>query len=59
MALMLVIHNIPLAVTDHLGRLIKESFKDSATAQGFTCARTETSCIIHKAVTPHFKNTLT
>ena len=37
MAATLVLHNVPLAVTDHLGPLLKESFKDSKTAQEYRC----------------------
>lgn len=47
-------HNVPLAVADHLGLLLKECFKDSKTAQEYKCARTKTSCIINGALAPHF-----
>lgn len=46
---------IPLAVTDHLGPLIKECFKVSATAQEFKYAKIKTFCILNKAAAPHFK----
>lgn len=50
--------NLPLTVTDHLGPLMKECFKDSATAQEYKCPRTKTACIINQAVAAHFKNAL-
>ncbi|KAL3054101.1 hypothetical protein OYC64_006435 [Pagothenia borchgrevinki] len=58
MAAMLANHNLPLAVTDHLGPLMKECFKDSPTAQDYTCARTKTSCLINKVLAPHYQNAL-
>lgn len=57
-AVMLINDSIPLAVTDYLWPLMKECFKDSATAQEYKCARAKTFCIMNKAVAPHFKNTL-
>ena len=58
MAVMLANHNLPLAVTDHLGPLMKECFKDSPTAQDYKCARTKTSCLINKVLAPHYQNAL-
>lgn len=58
MAATLVHHNVPLAVTDHLGPLLKECFKDSTTAQDYRCARTKTTCIVNGALAPHFKQEL-
>ena len=58
MAATLVQHNVPLAVADHLGPLLKECFKDSKTAQEYRCARTKTSCIVSEALAPHFMKEL-
>lgn len=58
MAATLVQHNVPLAVADHLGPLLKECFKDSKTAQEYRCARTKTSCIVNEALAPHFMKAL-
>lgn len=52
----LVQHNVPLALTDHLGPLL--CFKDSKTAQEYKYARTKTSCIVNEALAPHFMNEL-
>ncbi|XP_065119841.1 uncharacterized protein [Paramisgurnus dabryanus] len=54
----LVQHNVSLALTDHLGPLLRECFKDSKTAQEYKCARTKTSCIVNEALAPHFMNEL-
>ncbi|XP_067294047.1 protein FAM200A-like [Pseudorasbora parva] len=54
----LVQHNVPLALTDHLGPLLKECFKDSKTAQEYKCARTKSSCIVNEALAPHFMSEL-
>lgn len=58
MAATLVQHNVPLAVADHFGPLLKECLKDSKTAQEYRCARTKTSCIVSKALAPHFMEEL-
>lgn len=55
---LLVQHNIPLAVTDHLSPLFKDIFPDSDTARGYSSARTKTSCIINGSLAPHFKAAL-
>ena len=54
----LVQHNVPLAVADHLGPLLKECFKDSRTAQEYRCARTKMSSIVNEALAPHFMREL-
>lgn len=54
----LVEHNIPLAFADHLGPALRESFKDSKTAQEYRCARTKSSCIVNKALAPYFTDEL-
>ncbi len=55
---MLVQHNIPLAVTDHLSPLFKDIFPDSDIAKGYASARTKTSCIVNRSLAPHFKSAL-
>lgn len=54
----LVQHNVPLALTDHLGALLKECLKDSKTAQEYKCVRTKSSCIVNEALAPHFMSEL-
>lgn len=55
MANLLVQHNIPIAVADHLGPMMKDIFPDSSIAQGYASARTKTTCIINGSLGPHFK----
>ena len=54
----LVQHNIPLAVTDHLGPMFKDIFPDSQIAMGYASARTKTMCILNGSLAPHFKASL-
>lgn len=42
----IVEHNIPIAVTDHVGPLIRKMFPDSKIAKAYGCARTKTTAII-------------
>ena len=58
MANLLVQHNIPLAVTDHLSPLLKDIFCDSDTAKLYSSARTKTTCIINGSLAPHFRAAL-
>lgn len=58
MANLLVQHNIPIAVADHLGPMMKDVFPDSAIAKGYASARTKTTCIINGCLGPHFKTLL-
>ena len=55
---MLVQHNVPLAVTDHLSPLFKDIFPDSQIAKGYASARTKTTCILNGSLAPHFKSVL-
>jgi hypothetical protein len=55
---LLVQHNIPLAVTDHLSPIFKDVFPDSDTAKGYASARTKTTCIINGSLAPHFRAAL-
>lgn len=47
---MLVEHNVPLAVSDHLSPLFKDIFPDSEIAKNYASARTKTTCIINSAL---------
>ena len=58
MANYLVQHNIPLAVADHLGPLLRDIFPDSDIAKGYRSARTKTTCIINGSLAPYFKSEL-
>ena len=58
MAVALAHHNIPLAVMDHLSPLFRDIFPDSKIAQGFSAARTKTTCILNRALRPHFEASL-
>ena len=58
MAVTLVSHNIPIAFADHLSPLFKECFPDSKIAKMYCSARTKTSAIINKAISPYLLNEL-
>ena len=55
---MLVQHNVPLAVADHLSPLFKDIFPDSQIAKGYASAQTKTTCILNGSLAPHFKAAL-
>ena len=55
---LLVQHNIPLAVTDHLGPLVRDIFSDSEIAQHYASARTKTMCIVNGSLAPYFRSAL-
>ena len=55
---LLVQHDIPLAITDHLSPIFKDVFPDSETAKGYATARTKTTCIINGSLAPHFRAAL-
>ena len=57
-AVTLVSHNIPIAFADHLSPLFKECFPDSKIAKKYCSARTKTSAIINKAISPYLLNEL-
>ncbi|KAK6490362.1 hypothetical protein HHUSO_G4876 [Huso huso] len=57
-AVMMVNHNVPLAVADHFSPLMKECFKDSDVAQRYGAARTKTICIINRAIAPYLHDEL-
>jgi len=42
----LVEHNLPLACSDHTGKLFRKMFPDSAVAAKYGSARTKTACIV-------------
>ena len=50
---LLVQHNIPLAIMDHLSPIFKDVFPDSETAKGYASAR-----IINGSLAPHFRAAL-
>ena len=52
---LLVQHNIPLSLADHLSPLIHNIFPDSEIAKCYSSARTKTTCILNGALAPHFK----
>ena len=52
---LLVQHNIPLSLADHLSPLIRNIFPDSEIAKCYSSARTKTTCILNGALAPHFK----
>ena len=58
--MLLVQHNIPVAVTDHLSPLLTNIFPDSTihVAQGYASARTKTTCVLNGSLAPHFKSGL-
>lgn len=49
----LVEHNIPIAASDHTGKLFRAMFPDSAIAKTFRCGRTKSTQIIKNAFLPH------
>ena len=49
----LIPHNLPLAMSDHLGLLFRAIFLDSEIAKQYGCARTKTMAIISKVLGPH------
>lgn len=49
----LIQHNLPLAMSDHLGLLFRAIFLDSEIAKQYGCSRTKTMAIINKALGPH------
>ena len=55
---LIVQHNVPLAVSDHLSPICKEIFEDSEVAQAYGCARTKSMCILNGALAPYFKSEL-
>ena len=55
---LLVQHNVPLAVADHLSPLFRDIFPDSKIAKGYAAARTKTTCILNGSIAPYFKATL-
>lgn len=51
---LLVEHNVLLAVADHLGPLFKESFTDLQ-IKDYKSAHTKTTSIVNEAVAPYFR----
>jgi len=41
-------HNLPIAVADHIGPLVRRMFPKSETAKKYACGRTKTTAIIEK-----------
>ena len=57
MCVLLVEHNVPLALADHLSPLIRDVF-DGEVAKGYSCAKTKTLCILNNAIAPEFQHEL-
>ena len=55
---LLVKHNIPLSLADHLSPLFKDIFSDSDIAKAYSSASTKTTCILNGSLAPHFKSSL-
>ena len=52
-------HNIPLAVADHLGPLLKTYSKTySKIAENYACGKTKTTCILNRAIKPELQKKL-
>ncbi|CAK6976674.1 hypothetical protein F7725_018991 [Scomber scombrus] len=54
----MVQHNIPLTFSDHLSPMFTECFPDSKIAQKYSSARTKTTAIINKCITPYLMDEL-
>ena len=54
----LVEHNIPLAITDHLGPLFKGIFTESEIAKNYTSGKTKTNCVINRSLALHYRSSL-
>ena len=57
MCILLVQHNVPLALADHLSPLMRDVF-DGEVAKGYSCTKTKTSCILNNAIAPNFSMSL-
>ena len=55
---LLIQHNVPLAVADHLSPIFRDIFSDSKIAKGYAAARTKTTCVLNGSLAPHFKTSL-
>ena len=55
---MIVEHNLPVALADHLGALFKDIFSDSDIAKKYACGSTKMTCIINGSLAPYFKTSL-
>lgn len=53
---MIVHHNLPFALADHLSKLYPVMFPDSKIAKKFSCARTKTTQILNGAMMPLIKS---
>ena len=51
-------HNIPLAVSDHLGPLFKDVFSDSKIAKAYSSARTKSTSMVNGALASHYRDEL-
>ena len=52
-------HNLPIAVADHIGPLLKDIFPDSKIASAYACGRTKSTCILNRAIKPDLQAKLT
>lgn len=55
MVAMLLEHNIPFRVMDHLSEVVNKSFHDSDIAKGFACKRTKATAIAYNVFGQHFE----
>lgn len=51
-------HNIPFRVMDHLSTVLKDSFHDSEIAKQFSCKRTKSTAIAYNVLGVNFQNKL-
>ena len=52
-------HNLPIAVADHIGPLLKDIFPDSKITSAYACGRTKSTCILNRAIKPDLQAKLT
>ena len=52
-------HNLPIAVADHIGPLLKDIFPDSKIVSAYACGRTKSTCILNRAIKPDLQAKLT
>ena len=53
---LIVQHNLPFSLADHLSKMYPAMFPDSQIAKRFACARTKTTQILNGAMMPELKS---
>ena len=48
----IAVHNVPIAVAEHLRPLFKDIFPDSKIAKNYACGKTKSPCILNRAIKP-------